>query len=143
MTDPQRANVELVERVARAVEREGPVGMTGIIDEAFHPDFDWHPGIVGLSRLSYTGRDEFRAYLEQMAATARRVELRDWSVKPAGEFHALLTGELVFESRDRDHLAFEAEYAVVYRIEDGMLRSGRSFPSIAEAEKSAMALTDA
>jgi ketosteroid isomerase-like protein len=117
--------------------------MTELIDQAFHPDFEWHPGIVGLSRISYTGRDEFRAYLGQMAATARRVELRDWSVKPAGQSHALLTGELVFESHDRDHLAFEAEYAVVYRIEDGLLRSGRSYPSIAEATDAALEVSDA
>jgi hypothetical protein len=143
MSEAQRANVELVQSVARVVEANGPAGLIDIFEGAFHPAFEWHPGIVGLSRISYSGREEFREYLTQVDATSRRIELRDWTVRAAGEDHVLLTGELRFESREKQHVAFDAEYAVLYRVEDRRLRSGRSFPSIADAEKAAMALADA
>jgi hypothetical protein len=143
MSDVQRANEELVESVAKVVEANGPAGLLDVFDAAFHPDFEWHPGIVGLSRISYSGREEFREYLTQIKATSRRVELRDWTVRAAGDNHVLLTGDLRFESREKEHVAFDAEYAVLYCVEDVRLRSGRSFSSIAEAEEAAMALTDA
>ena len=143
MSDAQRANVELVQSVARVVEANGPAGLMDIFEGAFHPDFEWHPGIIGLSRISYSGREEFREYLNQIGATSRRVELRDWTVRAAGDDHVLLTGELRFESREKEHVAFDAEYAVVYRVEDTRLRSARSYSSIADAEEAAMALTDA
>jgi hypothetical protein len=137
------ANVELVERVARVTEAEGPLGLLEIFEEVFHPEWEWRPGIVGLSRLSYNGRDEFREYLQQVEATSSRVELTDWEVVPAGEVHVLLTGNLRFDSRAERDLSFDAEYAVIYRVQDGLLRSGRSFQSKAEASEAAMALTDA
>jgi ketosteroid isomerase-like protein len=135
--------VELVEGIAKVVEANGPGGLLDVFDGDFHPAFEWHPGIVGLSRISYSGREEFREYLNQIDATSRRVELRNWTVRAAGDQHVLLTGELGFESREKEHVAFDAEYAVLYRVEDGRLRSGRSFSSIAEAEEAAMALADA
>jgi hypothetical protein len=79
MSEAQRANVELVQSVARVVEANGPAGLMDIFEGGFHPDFEWHPGIIGLSRISYSGREEFREYLNQTGATSRRVELRSYS----------------------------------------------------------------
>jgi ketosteroid isomerase-like protein len=143
MNAEREADIALVERVARTTAAEGPAGVLEFLEEVYHPDFEWHPGIVGLSRIAYTGRDEYREYLKQVQATSRKVELTDWAVRAAGEGHVLLTGNLRYESRDQDHLEFDAEYAVLYRIEDGRLRTGRSFQSIEAAEEAAMELSDA
>lgn len=143
MTAGQEANVAVVERIAKSIEGKGPLGMLDIFEEVFHPDFEWHPNMIGFSRISYRGRNEFEAYLRQMETTTRRVELNDWSVRPVGASNVLLVGRLTFESRAQDHITVDSEYAVLYRMEDGQVRSGRSFASIEAAEEAAMELSDA
>jgi SnoaL-like domain len=133
MTDVQRRNVELVRR---AVEAGGIRGVHERFDEFCHPDFEWRPRMVGFGKETYVGRDGFGQYVDDMEATVDEVDLAVGDIRSIGADQVLLTGRLRMVGKGSG-VPMDIEWALLYRIEGGLAKSGTAFDSHAEAEEAA------
>jgi SnoaL-like domain len=110
--------------------------LAAIKNEFFHPDFEWRPRMVGFGKETYVGRDGFGQYVEDMEATVDEVDLAVADIRAIGEDHVLLTGRLRMIGKGSG-VPLDIEWALLYRIEGGLAKSGAAFNSHAEAEEAA------
>jgi ketosteroid isomerase-like protein len=134
-SDLQRHNVDLVRSSVRA---GNPRAVYERFDEVCHPDFEWHPRMVGFGKETYVGKDGFRQYVEDMEATMDEVDLAVTEVRAVGDHQVLLVGRLRMLGKGSG-VPLDTEWALLYRIESGLARSGVAFDSHAEAEEAARA----
>jgi ketosteroid isomerase-like protein len=131
MTEVQRHNVELVRA---AVDIGNLRGVYERFDEFFHPDYEWRPRMVGFGRETYIGRDGFRQYVEDMEATVDEVDLAVADIRPVGDDQVLVLGRLHMVGKGSG-VPMDIEWALLYRAEGGLAKSGVAFDSHAEAEE--------
>ncbi|MGH2994602.1 MAG: nuclear transport factor 2 family protein [Solirubrobacterales bacterium] len=139
LSDVQRRNLAIAKRVAEINERGGVEAVEAAFDDFFHPDFEWRPGLAGLGAEVYRGRDGYREFIAEMKTIATDSAVSVVEIRAVGETHILTLGRLHFVGKGSD-LTLDSEYGVLYRIEDGRARSGRSFLSHADAEAEARRL---
>ena len=70
LTEAQRSNLALGERVVECYQRKGPWGVYEHFDEFFGPGFEWIPAISQLGDELYRGRDGFHQWITDMEAVA-------------------------------------------------------------------------
>jgi ketosteroid isomerase-like protein len=101
-----------------------------------HPDVEFHSSgdFPGMSSV-YRGREEMRGVYEDLAGLWERLELvpREYHELPDGGVLALYT----FIGHGRDGITVERDAAQIVTVEDGLVRSMRTFGSWAEARAAA------
>jgi len=136
MSDVQRRNVELVQRVSEVGDTEGLRRIGERFDEFCQPDFEWRPRMVGFGKEAYVGSDGFRQYVDDMEATIGEVDLTLAEIREVGDDHVLLVGRLRLVGKGSG-VPLDSEWAILYRVAGGLLQSGTAFNSHAEAEEAA------
>ena len=137
-SEVQERNVELLRSGTELGRREGLRGLYERYDDFYHPDFEWRPRMIGFGKDTYVGRDGFRQYVEDMEATFDEVQLTTEEIRGIGDDQALFLGRARFVGRGSG-VPLESEWAILYRMEDGLARSGIAFDSHSEAEAAAHA----
>ncbi len=132
----QPRNVELVRSGVELADREGLRALYEHYDDYYHADFEWSPRMIGFGKDTYVGRDGFGQYVEDMEATFETVRLTTGEIRAIGDDHTLFLGQARFVGRGSG-VPLDSEWGILYRIEDGLARSGIAFNSHAEAERAA------
>jgi len=136
MSESQRANVRLVERVNEISNAQGLRGIVDRFDEICLDDFEWRPRMVGFGKDAYLGRDGMRRYVDDMEATVGVPDLTVAEIRPVGSDHVLLVGRLAMVGKGSG-VPLDSEWAILYRVAGDLLQSGVAFDSHAEAEEAA------
>jgi hypothetical protein len=128
------ANVALMTRLMNYV---GDAGLTRLAEETdsfIHPEIDWYPGLMNFGKSLYSGREEYLAYLAQAArGTTDGGYINVHEIRPIGKDWVLGLAWVHYETEEGKE--FDSEYALLARIEQGLVRELRSFSSLAEAER--------
>jgi ketosteroid isomerase-like protein len=130
------SNVEFVRRVVATVEEEGLQGLDLHFDELCRPDLEWRPRIVGAGKETYFGREGYREYLRDVVEQVSEISFTLGDVRPVDEDHVLVLGRLHIANREGGD-PIDSEYAMLFRIEDDLIRSCVAFASHAEALEAA------
>ena len=143
MSEPAPADPEIVARNLEAAarlrdlyEREGPWGVLERYEECFHPDAIWEPAVSAFGSVSYSGREGMERWINDMEAVATEYTQVIGEVDAAGERHVIAVGTMRIVGRESG-LAFEGDYAQVWEVEEGRMKSMRAYLSHAEAEQAA------
>jgi ketosteroid isomerase-like protein len=135
-TEAQQRNVDLVRRFLNYMTDSGLTVDSEEIVSFLHPEVEWTPGMLTFGQRTYTGRDEYRRYVEQaIAASADGGYLNIQEIRPVADDRVLVLGWVHHSNSEGP--AFDGEYATLARIEDGLIRSLQSFLSTAEAKRAA------
>lgn len=138
LTDVQRRNVELVQRAYELVDTGGTGGLRRVherYDEFCQPDFQWRPRMVGFGKERYLGRDGWGQFVDDMEATWE-VEMTLAEIRAVEDDHVLFVGRLRLVGKGSG-VPLDSEWAILYRLQAGLLQSGTAFNSHAEAEEAA------
>ncbi len=143
MTDPAPAdpetvarNLEAAARLRAIYEREGPWGVLERYEDCFHEDAVWVPAVSAFGAASYSGREGMRRWINDMEAIATDFTQVIEEVRAVGERHVLALGTMRIVGKESG-LAFEGDYAQVWEVERGRMRSMRAYLTRAEAEDAA------
>jgi ketosteroid isomerase-like protein len=128
-------NVEMLRRFLNYMADTGLAAETDKLLAYLHPEIEWYPGMIPLGKEVYRGHDECREYFEENRARGSEGYLNVDEVRPIGEDGALALGWVHYVGGGEP--AFDSEYAVLARFEDGLIREMRSYLSRAEAERAA------
>jgi ketosteroid isomerase-like protein len=137
-TDTQQQNVELMRRMM-ILSSDGRSGLEKLAKEApifIHPEIEWTPALLTEGKSTYSGIEEYRAYIEE--AAGRRAEgsyLNVQEVRAAGADQVLMLGWVHYDAEDGTR--YDGEYALLARFEDGLIRKLKAFATFAEGEKEA------
>jgi ketosteroid isomerase-like protein len=125
-------SVELVRRVVETVEREGLEGLDRHFEELCRPDLEWRPAMVGFGKETYFGQEGYRQYLRDVIEQVKEISFRMSEIRPVDEDTVLVLGNLYLAPREGAE-SIDSDYAMLYRIEDGLVRSCVAYPSHREA----------
>jgi ketosteroid isomerase-like protein len=135
-TDAQQRNVELVRHFLNHMTDAGLAVKGDEIVSFLHPEIEWTPGMLAFGQRTYVGRDEYRRYVEEaVEASGEGGYLNVQEIRPVGDDRVLALGWVHHKNKEGE--GFDNDYAVVAGIEDGLIRTLRSYLSAAEAEKAA------
>lgn len=134
LTEAQRVNLALAERLRELYQREGPWGVYEHFDEFFGPGFEWTPAVSQLGDELYRGRDGYHQWITDMEAVASEFRQSQIELFAVGERHVLVLGQMRLVGKESG-ASFDSEYGSLYEIEDGLAVRGRAFLSHAEAKR--------
>ena len=135
MAAEQNAEREHIMRVVEIIEAEGLQGIDIHFDEICDPAFEWRPTMVGAE--TYTGREGYRSFLEELVSAVTDISLRVDEVRSVDGGCVLVLGYLKI-GREEANLA-ETEYALLCKVESGLLSEAAAYPSHASAEEAVRA----
>ena len=129
--DPETAerNLEAAARLRDLYEREGPWGVLERYEECFHEDAVWEPAVSSFGAVSYRGRKGMRRWITDITQVVAEV-------RAVGKRHVLALGTMRIIGKESG-LAFEGDYAQVWEVEGGRMKSMRAYLDRAEAEEAA------
>jgi ketosteroid isomerase-like protein len=137
-TDAEQRNVDQMRRLMILLS-DGRSGLEKVAREApslMHPDLEWTPALFPQGKRVYRGIDEYRAYLEEVATQqTERSYVNVQEIRPVDADRVLMLSWVHHEGADGAR--YEGEYALLARIEDGLIRELTSFATFAEAERAA------
>ena len=125
------SSVELVTGIVATVEREGLEGLDRHFEELCRPDLEWRPAMVGWGKETYFGQDGYRQYLRDVIEQVKEISFRMGEIREVDEDTVLVLGSLYLAPREGESV--DGEYAMLYRIEDGLLRSCVAYRSHSSA----------
>jgi ketosteroid isomerase-like protein len=134
LTETQKVNLALGERVVEVYEQGGPWGVYEHFDEFFTPGFEWIPAVSQLGDELYVGRDGFHKWITDMEAVASEFRQSGIELFAVGERHLLVLGQMKLVGKESG-AGFESEYGSLYEVEDGISTRGRAFLSHDEARR--------
>jgi ketosteroid isomerase-like protein len=137
-TDVRAAHVELVRSFLDVLANDGLAGVRERAGEYWHPELEWRPGMLSFGREVYRGLAEYREYLDEAMAKADQGPgtLSVHEIVARGDDRVLALGRVSYDSNDGSGPG-GYEYGFLAEIEDGRIRSARSFLSHASAQKAA------
>jgi ketosteroid isomerase-like protein len=130
------ANAALMTRLLNYL---GDAGLERLAEEAdsfIHPEIEWYPGVISHGKSVYRGREEYLSYLEEAArqsGSGGYLNVRE--IRPLGGDRVLALAWVHHQSKDG--ATFDSEYALLARMQEGLVRELRSFASLAEGERAA------
>jgi hypothetical protein len=136
MTEIQRRNVELVRRISEVGGGDSGRSLHDQYELFFVPGFEWKPRTIGFGKKPYFGKDGFGQYVHDMEMSFEEVELTVAEIRPIADDHVLLVGRLRIVGKGSG-VPVDSEWAILFRVEAGLVRSGTAFDSHAEGEEAA------
>ncbi len=125
-----RENLELAERVADALNRRD----LEVLEELFHPDFEFHSAIARAEGGVYRGVEGMRQYFRDVDAAWERLRIDLEDVREVGE-QLLVLWRVTATSRSG--IPLDQVIAQVWTWRDGMPWRNESFTDVREAFKAA------
>jgi ketosteroid isomerase-like protein len=135
MASQRNGEREHVLRVVEIIEAEGLQGIDIHFDEICDPAFEWRPTMVGAE--TYQGREGYRSFLEELVSAVTDISFRVDEVRSVDGGCVLVLGHLKI-GREESKLA-ETEYALLCKVEGGLLTEAAAYPSHAAAEEAVRA----
>jgi ketosteroid isomerase-like protein len=129
-------NLEAAARLREIYEREGPWGVLERYEDCFYEDAVWEPAVSAFGSVSYSGREGMRRWINDMEAVANDFTQVITEVRAIGNRHVLALGTMRIVGKESG-LAFEGDYAQVWEVERGRMKSMRAYLTHAEAEAAA------
>jgi ketosteroid isomerase-like protein len=117
----------------------GPQALLDRYDRLFGSEFEWHPALVGgLDGRTFVGSAAFADYWREIEATFDEFSFRDVVFEDLGDGAVLVTARV--RSRGiASGVELDNEAAFVFVARNGLIISGQSFFSRADAEAFARA----
>jgi hypothetical protein len=91
--------------------------------------------MVGFGKETYVGKDGWGQFVDDMEATWE-IDLTFGEIRAVGDDHVLFAGRLRLIGKGSG-VPLDSEWAILYRLQAGLLQSGTAFDSHAEAEEAA------